>query len=205
VRSRAQAWFDRVIAWSPVLLLGGLAALTYWLNTQVRIASPAFDGSGRHDADVFVENFKAVNMDKDGVVRQALSAKRAQHYPDDDTTVLEAPVIAFTDPDNPRLEVTADQARVTGDREHAYFEGHVRAVREGAQPAGGESAGPITVESEFLHVIPKEDKIVTDRAVTITDPRGRISAIGLELDNKAKTVKFKSHVNGQLQPQTISK
>lgn len=203
--SRAQAWFDRVIAWSPVLLLGGLAALTYWLNTQVRIAGPAFDGSGRHDADVFVENFKAVNMDKDGVVRQALSAKRAQHYPDDDTTVLEAPVIAFTDPDKPRLEVTADQARVTGDREHAYFEGHVRAVREGARPAGGDSAGPITVESEFLHVIPKEDKIVTDRAVTITDPRGRISAIGLELDNKAKTVKFKSHVSGQLQPQTISR
>ena len=204
MRSRAQAWLDRVISWSPVLLLGSLAALTYWLNTQVRVAGPAFDGSGRHDADVFVENFKAVNMDKEGRVRQALSARRAQHFPDDDTTVLDAPVIAFTDPDKPRLEVTADQARITGDRENAYFEGHVRAVREGTRAPGAKSEGPITVESEFLHVIPKEDKIVTDKAVTISDAHGRISAIGLELDNKAKTVKFKSHVSGELQPQAIS-
>ena len=42
-------------------------------------------------------------------------------------------------------------------------------------------------------------------AVTISDPRGTINAIGLDLDNKAKTVKFKSHVSGQLQPQTTSR
>jgi lipopolysaccharide export system protein LptC len=206
VKSRTKAWLDRLVAWSPVLLLGALAALSYWLNLQVRVAGPAFDGSGRHDEDVFVENFKAVNLDKDGRIRQALQAARAQHFPDDDTTVLDKPVISFTDPGKPRLEVTSDRARITGDREHAYFEGHVKAVREAA--AGSTSAkpdGPITVQSEFLHVIPKEDRIVTDRAVTISDPRGTINAIGLDLDNKAKTVKFKSHVSGQLQPQTTSR
>jgi len=60
------------------------------------------------------------------------------------------------------------------------------------------------VTSEFLHVFPNEDRIVTDRAVTIADPRGTINAIGLELDNKARTAKFGSHVTGQIQPQTIS-
>src|SRR5207249_12056442 len=34
VRSRAQAWLDRFVTWSPVLLLGALAALTYWLNAD---------------------------------------------------------------------------------------------------------------------------------------------------------------------------
>jgi lipopolysaccharide export system protein LptC len=206
VRSRAQAWLDRLVTWSPVLLLGALAALTYWLNAQVRIAGPTFDGSGRHDPDAFVDNFKAVNLDQNGLVRQALIAKRAQHFPDDDTTVLDAPVIAFTDPGKPRLDVTADRATVTGDREHAYCEGNVRAVYDAAAGApAGKSDGPITVTSEFLHVIPKEERIVTDRAVTITDPRGTIHAIGMELDNKAKTVKFKSHVSGQMQPQKSSR
>ena len=37
------------------------------LHAQVRIAGPTFDGSGRHDPDVFVYNFKAVNLDKDDV------------------------------------------------------------------------------------------------------------------------------------------
>jgi len=36
----ARAVFDRLIAWSPVLLLGGLAALTYWLDAQVQPAAP---------------------------------------------------------------------------------------------------------------------------------------------------------------------
>jgi lipopolysaccharide export system protein LptC len=205
VSSRSGAWFDRLIAWSPVLLLGSLAALTYWLNAQVRLTDLSFDGSGRHDPDVFVEDLRAVNLDKDGRVRQALIAKRARHYPDDDTTVVDSPEITFTDPDTPRLDVTADHATVTGDREHAYFEGHVKAIRQAATGANEKPDGPITVTSEFLHVLPKEDRIVTDRAVTISDPRGTINATGLELDNKAKIVKLKSHVSGQLQPQTTSR
>ena len=182
--SRRQAWLDRLITWSPVLLLGALAALTYWLNAQVQVSGPSFDSSGR--------------------IRQALVAKRAQHYPDDDTTTLDAPEIAFTDPDKPRLDVTADHAKITGDREHAYFEGHVKAVREASTDAEGKTEGPVTFVSEFLHVIPKEDRIVTDRPVTITDPRGTINSTGLEYDNKAKTLKLRSRVSGQLQPQSKS-
>jgi len=198
-------WLDRLITWSPVLLLGSLAGLTYWLNTQVRLAAPAFDGSGRHDPDVFVETLRAVNLDQDGRVRQALVANRAEHFPDDDTTVFDAPALTFTDPGKPRLDVTADHAMITGNREHVYFEGHVKAVREAAVTANDKPDGPVTVTSDFLHVLPNDDRIVTDRAVTITEPRGTISAIGLVLDNKAKTAKFGSHVSGQMQPQTTSR
>jgi lipopolysaccharide export system protein LptC len=204
VNVRAQVWRDRLVTWSPVLLLGALAGLTYWLNTQVRLAAPAFDGSSRHDPDVFVETFRAVNLDQDGLVRQALVAVRAEHYPDDDTTAFDAPAITFTDPGKPRLDVTADHATVTGDRENVYFRGHVKAVREASTTADEKPDGPITMTSEFLHVLPNEDRVVTDRAVTITEPRGTINAIGLELDNKAKIAKFGSHVTGQLLPQTIS-
>lgn len=203
--SRAQTWLDRLVAWSPVLLLGSLAALTYWLNSQIRVGEPAFDGSARHDADVFVENFKAINLDKDGHVRQALNAQRADHFPDDDNTTLDKPRIAFTEPDKPRLDVSADHATVTGNREHAYFEGHVKAVREATTEPDGKTEGPVTFESEFLHVIPKEDRIVTDRPVTITESRGTINATGLEYDNKSKVLKLKSKVSGQLQPQSVSK
>lgn len=200
-----RAWLDRLVGWSPVLLLGGLAALTYWLNAQVRLGGPSFDGSGRHDPDVFVEDFRAVNLDKDGRVRQALVANRAQHYPDDDSTALDTPAITFTDPGKPRIDVTADHATVTGDRENVYFEGHVKAVREATGAASERPDGPITVTSDFLHFIPNEERIVTDRPVTITEPQSTINAVGLELDNKAKTVKFNSHVSGQLLPQAISR
>jgi len=202
VTSRAQAWLDRLVAWSPVLLLGGLAALTYWLNAQIRVGEPAFDGSSRHDPDVFVEDLKAVNTDKNGRITESLDARRADHFPDDDNTTLVAPKIGFTEPGKPRLDVSSERATVTGNREHAYFEGHVKAVREATTDPDGKTEGPVTFESEFLHVIPKEDRIVTDRAVRISEPRGTLNATGLEYDNKSKELKLRSHVSGQLQPQS---
>lgn len=201
--SRAQAWLDRLVAWSPVLLLGGLAALTYWLNAQIRPGENAFDGSNRHDPDVFVERFKAVALDREGHIRQSLEAARAEHFPDDDNTALDQPRIAFTDPGKPRLDVSADRGSVTGNREHAFFEGHVKAVRAATTDAEGKPDGPVVFESEFLHVIPKEDRIVTDRAVTISEPRATINATGLEYDNRSKQLKLKSRVSGQLQPRTL--
>lgn len=200
--TRRQRWVERMLGWSPVLLLGSLAAMTYWLNTQVRPASPAPDGSSRHEPDLISNNFKAVSLGADGHVRQALTAASAQHYPDDDTTVFEQATMAFTDPDNPRVDVSADRATLTGDREHVYLRGHAKVVR--AAEAGEKPDGPITVTSEYLEYMPKEDRAVTDKPVRITDPRGTINATGLELDNRAKTVKFKSRLSGQIQPQNNS-
>ena len=192
------ATLDRLVAWSPVLLLGSFAALTYWLNAQIYVGGQKFDGSGRHDADLYIESFSAVSLDAQGSVRQALTAKLARHYPDDDTTEFTAPLITFSDPDRPQLTITADRGMVTGDREHAYFHGNVKGVRDAPKSAPGD--GPVVMTSEYLHVMPKEDRVMTDKAVTITDPRGIISAVGMEFDNRSKKVKFNSHVSGQLQP-----
>jgi lipopolysaccharide export system protein LptC len=201
--TRRQRWFERLLAWSPVLLLGSLAAMTYWLNTQVRPAGSATDGSARHEPDLFAENFKAVNLDAEGHIRQSLTAARALHYPDDDTTAFEHPAIVFTDPGRPRLDVTSDHAVLTGDHEHVFLEGNAKVIRAATESAKPD--GPVTVTSEYLDVMPKADRVSTDRAVTIADPRGMVQATGLELDNKAKTVKFKSRVSGQLQPQNTTR
>jgi lipopolysaccharide export system protein LptC len=194
-----RAQLDRLIAWSPVLLLGTFALLTYWLDAQILPGNRKFDGSGRHDPDLYIENFRGVALDAQGRVRQALTATLARHYPDDDTTEFETPLVTFSDPDKPRLTISADRATVTGDRENAYFRGNVRGERE----ASGTDAnsGPVTLTSEYLHVIPKEDRVRTDKPVTIKDARGTINATGMEFDNRSKKLKFGSHVYGQLLPQ----
>ena len=190
---------DRIIGWSPALLLGALAAMTYWLNTQVQPPPPKFDGSGRHDPDVYLENFKAENLDDKGRIHQALMAHAARHFPDDDSTELDAPRITFNDPGKPQLTVTADHARISGDREHVDFIGHVRGVRDASSDTAHD--GPTTISSEYLRVLPKDDRIVTDLPVTITDPRGIINATGMEYDNKTRTVKLRSRVSGRFEPE----
>lgn len=194
-----QSLLDRIVAWSPALLLGAMAAMTYWLDAQVRAPAPKFDGSGRHDADLYVENFKAASLDDKGRVHQALVAHAARHYPDDDSTDLDQPQITFSDPGKPRMTVTSDKASISGDRDRVVFTGHVKGVREATSETARD--GPTTITSEYLLVMPKEDKIITDKAVTIADPRGIINATGMEYDNKTKTVKLRSRVSGQIEPQ----
>jgi LPS export ABC transporter protein LptC len=91
---------DRLVAWSPVLFMGGLAALTYWLDAQVQSSGRRDDGSSRHDPDLFIERFSAVTFDVDGRVRQMLAATRAEHFPDDGSVDLIGPAFEVTDPES---------------------------------------------------------------------------------------------------------
>jgi lipopolysaccharide export system protein LptC len=204
---RGTTLLDRLVAWSPVLMLGGLAALTYWLDAQVQPPAPRRDGSTRHDPDLYIENFRAVSFDADGRPRQSLAAVRAQHFPDDDGIEIAGASLALTDPGRPRMSVSADAALIPASRETVIFTGNVRASRDAAPPAkpGDKGSGPVTLTTDYLRVDPRQGRAVTDKPVTIEEPRGIIHSVGMELDNNARTLKLKGGVRGTLQPEGLSK
>jgi len=198
---------DRLVSWAPVLLLGALAALTYWLDAQVQSSGRRDDGSSRHDPDLYIERFSAVTFDSDGRVRQMLAAKRAEHFPDDGSVDLVGPAFELTDPGKPRLTVASDKGTVSGDRETVTLRGNVRATRDAA-PATARDQTPLsaaTFTTQTLRIIPKEARAETDALVTIEEARGIISGVGMVLDNNARTIKLKSSVRGTLQPNKPSK
>ena len=204
---RTREIIDRFVAWSPVLLLGALAALTYWLDAQVTTPTARRDGSTRHDPDLFLQDFKAITFDAKGNALETLSAARAEHFPDDESAELTKPRLSLADPGRPTLTVTADHGRIDGDRNSGDFSGNVRVERAAdAKPtADGRPSGPVTVTTRALHVTTKEQHVETDQPVTIEDARGIIRGKGLTYDNKAKTLKLKSEVSGTFQPQDLSK
>jgi lipopolysaccharide export system protein LptC len=204
---RTREFVDRFIAWSPVLLLGALAALTYWLDAQVQPPPARRDGSSRHEPDLFLQDFKAVTFDVRGKPRESLAAGLAQHFPDDDSAELTKPTLSLTEPGRPTLTIRADRGAIAGDREHGEFSGHVHVEREAdPQPANGQNpSGPVTLDTDALQVMTKEQRVHTDRPVTIEEPRGIIRGRGLDFDNKAKRVRIQSQVSGTLQPQATPK
>lgn len=210
---RIRAIVDRFIGWSPVLLLGALAALTYWLDAQVAAPAPRHDGSTRHDPDLFLQDFKAITFDPQGKPLETLSAARAEHYPDDETAELKSPRLSLSQPGSPTLTISADAGRIDGDRTHGDFSGNVRVERAAdpsppkppGSPAASGPSGPLTLTTSALHVTTKDERVQTDEAVTIEEPRGIIHAKGLEFDNKAKTLRLKSRVSGTFQPQYVPK
>ena len=198
---------DRLVAWSPVMLLGCLAALMYWLDAQVQTSTRRVDGSTRHDPDLYIERFRAVSFSADGRVRQMLAAARALHYPDDNSIELAAPSFEMTDPGTPRMAVTADTAVVSGDRELVTLRGNVRATRDAVAATSRDRnpAGPVTFATDLLRITPKLGRAETDRPVTIEEPRGIIHGVGMVLDNNVRTFKLQSAVRGTLQPNSLPK
>jgi lipopolysaccharide export system protein LptC len=182
---------DRISAWFPLVLLGLLAAVSFWLNQQVQPPGRSQGGNQRHDPDYVVEDISASRYGEDGRRRYTLSAARVTHYPDDDTTHLEAPRLTqFSRPGAP-VTVTARTALVSSNGENVYLHDDVKVVRA---PYGKRSR--LTLETNYLHVIPDRDFAQTDQPVTIYDADTVINAIGLEFNNATRVLKFMSNVRG---------
>lgn len=182
---------ERFTAAFPLLLVAILAGLSFWLERAVQGPTPPRDGSNRHDPDYIVQDFQVTQMGPHGIPAHRLEAERMLHYPDDDTTHLERPLLQRYDDGKLALRISSERALVSSEGKTVDFYDNVVAVR---MATGGRSE--LTMTTDFLHVIPDDDFAKTDRPVRIVDANTQLTAVGLELDNKAKTLKLMSNVRG---------
>lgn len=186
---------SRARYWLPLIPLLGLLAVTYWLDQQVQPES-AKPGSGvRHDPDAIMENFSAIRLNEQGVPRFIMAAKKMQHYPDDDTTTLEVPRLTSLSAPRPAIHVIAGQGTVSSKGDEVFLHQDVEVLREASA-----QQEEMTLHTEYLHIVPDRDWADTDRAVTIVDAHNTVHAIGLEMDNKERTLKLLSQVKSEHVP-----
>ncbi len=183
---------QRLTAWFPVVLLVAVAAVTVWLDRQVQPPERTHDGKMRHDPDYMVDNFSATRVGPDGVVRYMLSARRMVHYPDDDTTHLDAPKLVNFGKSNETITVTSKTALLSSNGENAYLTDDVRLVRSAYA-----DKSELTMQTSWLHIIPDDDIAKTDKPVKIYDANTLITSVGLEFNNKTRILKLLSNVRGK--------
>lgn len=187
--------WERLRAWAvllpPALLLGA----AYWLSQQVRPLPPGMDSSKRHDPDFIVDNFYATTISTEGKPRFIISAQQMLHYPDDDTTHLQAPRLTSLPPDGPALYAYANRGTVSGKGDEIFLHEEVKLVR-----AASATQSEMVFSSSYLHVIPDLDLADTDQPVSLVDAHNRINAVGMQLDNKARVIKLLAQVNSEHDP-----
>jgi lipopolysaccharide export system protein LptC len=185
----------RVRYWLPLLPLLGLLGATYWLNQQVQPEPAKPDSSRRHDPDSIVENFSAVKLNKQGTPYFIMSAAKMLHYPDDDSTALEAPRLTLLAEDSPPLLATAESGSISSKGDELSLQGGVEVLRGAAQ-----EQDQLNLKTESLHIIPDQDLARSDMAVKLTEANTTVNAIGLELNNKTRTIKLLSRVKSEYVP-----
>lgn len=189
VIDRLRAWFTGV----PLLLL--LLAAAYWLNQQVQPLPSAPDSNKRHDPDFIVSKFVATTLNEKGKPRFIMAAKKMLHYPDNDSTYLEAPELTSFDSDHPPMHTYANNGMVSGKGEEIFLRDDVKIVRTASS-----TQREMIFTTSYLHVIPDRGLAETDQPVTMVDGRNIVHAVGMKFDNKARIVKLLAQVKSEYVP-----
>lgn len=186
---------ERLHAWSALLPLLLLLAGTYWLTQQVLPLPPAPDYKARHDPDTIVDDFSAMALGTQGKPRFLLAAQNMEHFPDDDTTHLKEPRLINLNADRPSIHISAGRGEVSHNGDEIYLHDAVRIVRDASA-----TQDEMVITTSYLHVVPDQQQVDTDRPITMTEARGTTSAVGMQLDGKARQIRLLAQVRGDYEP-----
>lgn len=168
----------------PIVILSVLALLTAWINHMVQPPQAKLDGSSRHDPDYIMSNFVTSQTDANGVLRYKLAATEMKHFPDDDSTNLQRPRYTQFNVGKPYTQIEASKGYVSSDGEQVQLVDNVKITR---QAFAGK--GEMTVETEYLNILPNQDLVRTDSPVVIKQaPKTVIYATGMMYEKNIRTV-----------------
>lgn len=178
------------VALFPVILLGLLAGLTYWLEKATTAQEATRRANARHDPDYMVDRFTVQRFGESGNLVQSLTAERMVHFPDDNSTQVSRPNLTYFNGSEP-TRVTAQEANLSQDGKEVRLKGAVKVVRTNA---GGHPA--TIIETPALTVYPDEQRATGTAPVTITRGRDVISGGGIDYLGKDRTAQLHGRVRG---------
>ena len=143
------------------LIVGGslvaIALLAWWYSAS-RAPETAVATNAQRRPDYVVENLAGVTMGATGRPARLLATPLLQHYPDDESSEVETPVMTVFSEDAPPWVIRSERGWISADGDELLLQGAVRAERASAP----DLAPMVLVSSEML-VLPDVDYAETDR------------------------------------------
>jgi len=171
-----------------LVLLAGLAAGSYWLSERARM-SDATPKKVTHEPDAWVENFTLTRIDPKGMGSYAISARRMQHFPDDDRSELEAPRLVSLQRDRARVNVRADHGTLSSGAVEVHLHGNVE-IRRAPPGSNPDQKTELILRTPALLILPRQDVARTDQPVEMIQGDSRVTGRGMIFDNGKQVVKL---------------
>jgi lipopolysaccharide export system protein LptC len=190
-------WSSAVLPLSIMLVL---VALSAWLRYATELPDATRDGRNRHDPDAIVNDVRGHKLDAAGVLLYRIEAAEVRHFPDDETSELQQPRLAYVSPAKPTVTIRADAALATARAEKVELSGQVE-IRRAA--AGRQAA--LLAEMPELTVLPEEKRAFTSSKVLITQGLSRLQGVGMKVDHALQTYVLESDVRGEIESPSARK
>ena len=187
-------------AWSgstfPLILLGTLAGLTYWLKQAVELPVEGRpDGKLRHDPDMIIEKFRAATVDAQGKPLHYFEAEKLVHYPDDDTSEILRPRLRYTPSGQSEMRISAEKGHTKGKQDEVQLTEQVRVERLPTR----ETQGWVATMAE-LTAYPDAGLAKSDSPYVVTQGAAQLEGIGFHADKNAQILELHQKVRGTFPP-----
>ncbi len=199
-------WSARLQSALPLLMLGVLALVTYWLvqNSPI-LQDPAAQVPKSTKPDAYFHHFKLVGLDENGQWQIQITGQRAWHREDLQAYEFEQPRMLQQDVKTGNLtRISAERARTNEDGTQVQLFGQAQIQREARVDAQGKKQEAFEIRSEYLMLDDRRQVLETHLPVTLKKGATEISAErlrALQLDGK---LELEGRVRGTLAPRRNS-
>jgi len=150
-------WFPTGRELSVGALLVTIALLAWWYSAS-RAPEDVVATDSQRRPDYVVENLNGVIMGARGRPARLLATPLLRHYPDDDSSEVEMPVMTVFSDDAPPWVINSERGWISADGDELLLQGAVRAQR-----ASAPNLEPVVLVSSEMLVLPEVDYAETDR------------------------------------------
>ena len=193
--------WDSMALYLPVLMMGVLALVTYWLVRNspvfgaVEAAKPAV-----HEVDYFMRKFTLKTFDEAGLLKSEVYGVEARHYPDTDTLEIDQPRIRSISVEGLLVTSTGNRALSNGDGSEVQLMGNARVVREATLDKSGKALPRLEFRGEFLHAYVNDERVKSHLPVVLTRGADQFTGDTFAFDNISGVADLKGRVRGVMYP-----
>ncbi|MFZ6750643.1 LPS export ABC transporter periplasmic protein LptC [Undibacterium sp. Ren11W] len=194
---------DQFRIWLGVVLLALVALASFWILKTLRQNGDDANArsSVRSEPDYYVEKFNFIRLPNNGQANVSIVGDKLTHYPrSDDLEIQQARINSFSADKSPvniralRAVIEQKSTQTTPIREHDQI--HLLGDVQVERPATRTSSF-MQLNSDYLLVLPDENTMKTDTAVTMITTTSEIHAVGMTADNNTQQVQLLSKVRAR--------
>lgn len=176
-----------------IIALGVVMAFgSFWiLEVMRKSAANKAPRVVRSEPDFYVDDFKFIQLAKNGQMRYKMSGAKLTHEPLHDSYWITQPVISNLGQERAPMTMRAESAMIEDNNSKVHLYQNVRIDR----PAAGPSQA-LHLETEYLLLLPDDDVMQSDQPVKLKLGQSTLSGNSMFANNATRELRVTGNVHG---------